>query len=296
MVNPRTVAYWLREAGQNLWKNGWMTVASISTVALSLFVLAFFLVLSLNLNHITSVLQSQVEIRVFVHADATRDQEMALLKAAQGWPDVRQITFFTKQQAAAQLKAEFPQEKDLVALISQSNPLLDGYDVYIRQVSEIPSLVQRFQAQPIVENVVYQGQVAQRLAETARIVAWAGYVIEGLLGLATVVIIMNTIRLAVFARRREIQVMKLVGATDWFIRWPFLLEGVALGVIGAAMADLATGVGYSWVSNAAARALPFWPLVPPAAALSHAVVVTLAGGLVIGLAGSLVAVRRFLRV
>ncbi|MBX5467379.1 MAG: permease-like cell division protein FtsX [Firmicutes bacterium] len=295
-MKPRTVWYLVREAGQNLWRNGWMTVASVSTVALSLFVLAFFLVLSLNLDHITGVLQSQVEVRVFVRASATRAQEMALLHTAEHWPQVRQIAFFTKEQAAQALKQEFPQEKDLVALINQSNPLLDGYDVYTREVSQIPAVVRRFSAQPIVQNVVYQGEVAQRLAETARVVAWAGYAIEVLLGLATVVIIMNTIRLAVFARRREIQVMKLVGATDWFIRWPFLLEGVALGLLGALVADLATDLGYGWVAAAAARALPFWPLASPAAVLAHAAAVTGAGGIAIGFVGSWAAVHRFLKV
>lgn len=286
----------VRETVRSLWRNAWMSVASVTTVAVSLFVLGFFLVVSLNLNHVTSVLQSEVEMRVFIKPGVSRTAEMALLHEARHWPDVRRMKFFTKAQAAAALQAEFPQQRDLFSVVKTSNPLFDGYDVYTQQPQQIPALAARFRKIPIVRNVIFQGQVVRRLARLATILHWVGWIIEGLLSLATLFIIMNTVRLAVFARRREIQVMKLVGATDWFIRWPFLLEGIVLGLVGALVSFLAVVDGYRWLLAKAAVSVPFWPMAPIAAVESHTVMFMVGGGVAIGGVASLVAVHRFLRV
>lgn len=295
-MRPKTLLYFLRETSYGLIRNGWMTLASISTVTISLFVLAFFLVLSTNLNHIAGVLQSQVEVRVFIDAHVPRQAEMRLEREARHWPEVRKIDFFTKGEAAHQLQREFPDQKDLLQLIDQSNPLFDGFDVYAHQASQIPAIAHRFQRQKIVQSVVYQGMVARRLTRVTQVVRLVGWAIEVLLGLATLSIISNTIRLAVFSRRREIAVMKLVGATDWFIRWPFVLEGVMLGLLGAAISALAVDYGYQWAVGAAVHALPFWPVAPLGTVVPSTVTVTGVTGLVIGAIGSLVAVRRFLKV
>lgn len=285
-----------RETGRNLWRNFWMTLASVSTVAISLFVFSFFLAVTVNINHITGVLAGQVEMRVFVNANATRANEQALLAKAKQWPQIRKIQFFTKAQAADSLKKQFPQQNELFALIKQSNPLYDGYDVYTYRPDQISAVAQQFRQQAIVQSVVYQGQVANRLQKLTQAVRWVGYGLEVVLSLATLFIIINTIRLAVFARRREIEVMKLVGATDWFIRWPFVLEGLCLGVVGAAVADLALNYGYSWVQKASAVALPFLPLASLHTVMTQVLEDTLIGGMVIGSLGSMVAVRRFLRI
>jgi len=120
--------------------------------------------------------------------------------------------------------------------------------------------------------------------------------VEGLLSLATLFIIMNTIRLAVFSRRREIQVMKLVGATDWFIRWPFLLEGLVLGLLGAAISYAIVSDGYRWVVVKAATAMPFWPMASLHSVVSQTAWFTLGGGVLIGGMASIAAVHRFLRI
>lgn len=295
-MNLNGVGYIVRETARNLIRNSWMSLASVSTVAISMFVLSFFLVLTTNLNHVTSVLQSQVEMKVFINRQVPRSQELALLRKARHWPNVRRIDFFTKQQAAASLKQEFPDQRDLVTLISKSNPLFDGYDVYTYRPQAIPQLAERFKKQPIVHTVVYEGQVVSRLDKLSNILRWVGWIVEGLLGLATLFIIVNTIRLAVFARRREVQVMKLVGATDWFIRWPFVLEGMVLGILGALVADVVVDGGYRWLTGVAAVALPFWPLASLHSVMSEVLMFTLIGGVLVGVLASLVALRRFLRV
>ncbi|MCY0880634.1 MAG: FtsX-like permease family protein, partial [Firmicutes bacterium] len=128
------------------------------------------------------------------------------------------------------------------------------------------------------------------------ILRWMGWGVETLLALATLFIIVNTIRLAVFSRRREVAVMKLVGASDWFIRWPFLLEGLILGLVGSAVAELVITSGYHWVLQTATHALPFWPLASMQEVVRRTMEFTLTGGLVVGAGASFVALRKFLRV
>ncbi|MHB1953574.1 MAG: cell division protein FtsX, partial [Sulfobacillus sp.] len=115
-MNLNGIGYIVRETLRNLARNSWMSLASVSTVAISMFVLSFFLVLTTNLNHVTTVLQSQVEMKVFVNPKVGRLKEISLLNKARHWPNVRHIDFFTKQQAANSLKREFPNQRDLVAL------------------------------------------------------------------------------------------------------------------------------------------------------------------------------------
>ncbi len=295
-MSLNSVGYWFREAGRSLWRNSWMAIASVSTVTISLFVLAVFVVVSANVNHVTTLLQNQVEMRVFVKPRTTRPEEMALLKQVKTWPDVRKVDFFTKAQAAQNLRQEFPHEQALFRLIAKSNPLFDGYDVFATNPNDIPALAQRFDHSPIVNNVVYQGTVVRRLTRLGIILRWTGWIVEGLLGVATLLIIVNTIRLAVFARRREIQVMRLVGATDWFIRWPFILEGLTIGLLGAVVADAAVSLGYHWVVVRASVSLPFWPMAGFNSVFTQTSVFTIAGGLVMGGLASIIALRRFLKV
>lgn len=291
-----SLGYLLRETARSLRRNLWMTVASVSTVAISLFVLAVFVVVSTNVTHVSTLLQNQVELRVFIKPNTQRDQELALLKEVRSWPDVRRVDFFTKAQAAQQLRHEFPDQQALFQVIARSNPLFDGYDVFTQTPNEIPAVAHRFSREPIVHNVVYQGTIVKRLTSLGRVVKWAGWIIEALLAVATLLIIINTIRLAVFARRREIQVMRLVGATDWFIRWPFILEGLVIGLLGTVVSEAVVGLGYRWVLTRAATALPFWPMVNLHAMLLRTILFTGVGGLAVGAIASVVALRRFLRV
>lgn len=292
----RTWGYFLREAGRGLTSSGWMSLASVSTVAIALFVLAFFGVLGLNINQAATTLNQQVEVRVFFNPQVSPVEEHAVIAGVRTWPGVKTIKFFTRAQALSQLQNEFPHDQELWKLIQQGNPLYDGFDLYARRSSEIPHIAKRLRRLSTIHQVEYQALVIRRLVAVTSILRDAGYAVEALLALATLFIISNTIRLGVYARRREISVMKLVGATDWFIRWPFLLEGLALGIVGAVVADAIVTFGYQWVVTAARHSLAFWPLAPLQQVQQAEVLVTLVGGAAMGLLGSLWAVRRFLRV
>jgi cell division transport system permease protein len=292
----RSWGYFGREAFRGLRHSGWMSLASVSTVGLALFVLGFFGVLGLNLQHAAATLSQQVEMRVFFNPGVTHREEARVLATVRSWRGVRRVVYFSKVTALHQLQQEFPHDQDLWRLIQQGNPLYDGFDLYARHPAQIPALAARLETRPAIHQVVYEAQVIRRLTVLTQVLQDAGYVIEGLLGLATLFIIANTIRLGVFARRREIAVMKLVGATDWFIRWPFLLEGIILGLLGAVLADAAITVGYQWLLARAQVALAFWPMAPLAVIQRGTLLPDLVGGVAMGMIGSFWAVRRFLNV
>jgi cell division transport system permease protein len=273
-----------------------MSVASVLTVAVALFVLGFFGVLSMNLEHAAGTLNRQVELEAYFNAHDTHTQERAILRTLRHTPGVRRIVYFTKTQALGQLKREFPHDQDLWQLIQQGDPLLDGFRLYTVKPRQIPPLAAELRRNGAIHQVVYQATVVARLATVTTILKDAGYVIEALLAVATLFIIANTIRLGVFARRREIGVMKLVGATDWFIRWPFLLEGLYLGLLGAILAEAGVIVGYRWVVFQAAKSLAFFPLAGVVPVERTTAITTVVGGAAMGLLGSLWALRRFLRV
>ena len=292
----RTCGYFWREAGRGIRHTGWMSVASVLTVAVALFVLGFFGVMSMNLEHAAGTLNRQVELEAYFNAHDTHTQERAILRTLRHTPGVRRIVYFTKTQALGQLKREFPHDQDLWQLIQQGDPLLDGFRLYTVKPRQIPPLAAELRRNGAIHQVVYQATVVARLATVTTILKDAGYVIEALLAVATLFIIANTIRLGVFARRREIGVMKLVGATDWFIRWPFLLEGLYLGLLGAILAEAGVIVGYRWVVFQAAKSLAFFPLAGVVPVERTTAITTVVGGAAMGLLGSLWALRRFLRV
>lgn len=292
----RTWGYFWREAARGVRHTGWMSVASVLTVTVALFVLGVFGVLSLNLEHAASTLDRQVELQAYFKPSLPTTTELTFLAHLRREPGVRKIVFVSKATALAELKKEFPHDATLWHLIEQGNPLLDGFQLYTNKADQIPPIARQLRQSADIHQVVYQATVVSRLTVVTRILRDAGYVIEALLAFATLFIIANTIRLGVFARRREIAVMKLVGATDWFIRWPFLLEGIYLGLMGALLASLAVVFGYRWVFFAAAHAVAFFPLAGRAAVTKSTIVTTGVGGVAVGLLGSLWALRRFLKV
>ncbi|MCL8207283.1 MAG: permease-like cell division protein FtsX [Actinomycetia bacterium] len=292
----RTCGYVVREAGRGLTYSGWMSLASVTIVAVALFVFAVFGVLGLNINQAAQTLNRQAEVRVFFDPGLSRSAEAGILTQVDHWPGVRSTRYFTKAQALAQLRREFPNDQDLWRLLEQGNPLYDGFDLYATRADVLPDVAKRLTHLAGIHQVEYQALVVRRLMVVTQVLRDVGYGIETLLGVATLFIIANTIRLGLFARRREIAVMKLVGATDWFIRWPFLLEGILLGLIGAGLADAAVWFGYRWVTEAAGRTLAFWPLVPATVVIRTTGMATAVAGAAMGLLGSLWAVHRFLRV
>ena len=292
----RTGEYFIREVFISLKRNSWMTFASISTVALSLLILGLFLIIVLNLNNMAASLESQVQINVYLQEDLEKDQIEEIGSKIKQLPGIEKITFVPKKEAMERFKERLGNQQTLLTALGESNPLPDAYEVKFRQPEQVKAAANIINAYDGVENAKYGQDIIDQLFEITKMIRIFGFIIIAFLALATVFIISNTIRLTVFARRKEIGIMKYVGATDWFIRWPFLMEGMVMGFLGSVIATIVLRNSYSAIVAKIYEALTFLPLIPEQPFLNNVTILMLVIGTAIGALGSTISLKRFLKV
>lgn len=291
-----TIEYFIREVFHSLKRNNWMSVASIGTVAVSLFIFGMFLMLVMNMNKMVESLESQVQIKVYLKDDFTRDEARELeadLKRMQG---VEKVTFVPKEEAMERFKERLGDQKTLLEALDETNPLPDSFEVMLLQPELVKTAAESIEKFEGVEAAKYGQDVMEHLFDITRLIRIFGFALMLVLALATLFIIANTIRLTVFARRKEIAIMKYVGATDWFIRWPFVLEGMVMGLFGSIIASVVLRFTYSGITAKIYNTLAFFPLIPEQPFLSIITGVVVVGGMIIGAVGSAVSIKRFLKV
>jgi len=295
-MRMRTWAFCLNEANLNLLRNPVLAIASITTTAVSLLVLGVFALLSLNINTITTSLENQVAVRAFFNQKTSTVQEALELKTVRSWRDVRQASVITKAQALQQLKKEFGSQASVLDSLGTANPLEDSLTVTATTPRAVAAIAKQLNAMPGVVRVSYQSAVVTRLFDLVDGVRIAGLVLGALLLLGALLIIHNAIRLGIVSRRREIGIMRLVGATESLVHWPFILEGLILGLIGSVFAS---GICY-WLYVAAyqgaAHSLPFLPMVAPNPTARDVSLMLIVLGVLLGAIGFRLSVRRLARV
>ncbi|EAX46855.1 protein of unknown function DUF214 [Thermosinus carboxydivorans Nor1] len=292
----RTFEYFIREAISSLRHNSLMSIASVSTVALSLLILGLFLVMVLNLNHMASALESQVQISVYLQDNLTAQQMRAIGEQITKLPGVTQVTFVSKDEALARFKQRLGEQQGLLSALGDTNPLPNSYEIKVDKPENVKPVAQAVEKIKGVENARFGQEVVDRLFHLTRMVRIFGVVIIIFLALAALFIIANTIRITVFARRKEIGIMKYVGATDWFIRWPFLIEGMILGFSGALIAVVLLNETYAVLTQQVYESLAFLPLIPKQPFLTNLSIVLLVLGTTIGALGSTISLKRFMKV
>lgn len=292
----KTGEYFIQEVFHSLRRNNWMTFASIGTVAVSLFVLGVFLILVLNMNRLAGMLESQVQISVYLEDHLTDREKRQIGYDIESLQGIDSVTYVDRETAKERLKERLGDQKYLLDALSDDNPLPDAFEVTVTTPAVVESAAGAIDAMQGVEEAKYGQDVVEHLFDITRLMRIFGFVLMGLLGGATLFIISNTIRLTVFARRKEIAIMKYVGATDWFIRWPFLLEGIVLGCIGGLIAAVALRSFYAAMAAKIYSTLAFFPLMPQYPFMNYVTAAILLAGIVIGAIGSVISLKRFLRV
>ena len=292
----RTTEYFVREVCISIKRNNWMSFASISTVAVSLFVLGMFLIIVLNMNRMASMLESQVQINVYLD-DKLKGSEIDDLeddlKKMQG---IESVQYVSREDAIVRLRERLGDQKYLLDALGDKNPLPNAFEVTVKQPTMVETAAKAIEKFGGVESVKYGQDVVEHLFDMTRLVRIFGFTLMLLLAGATLFIISNTIRLTVCARRKEIAIMKYVGATDWFIRWPFLLEGVVLGFFGGVLASIALRSIYGLITAKVYSTLAFLPLIPQYPFVNFISLVMVLSGMGIGALGSTISLKRFLKV
>ena len=291
-----TKQYFIKETYKSIRRNGFMSFASISTVAVSLLVLGMFLMIFLNTNNLAQYLENQVQISVYMQDSAT-DKELASVKdKLTKMPGVVKVTQVNKQQALERFKKRLGDQEQLLNSLGKENPFPNSFEVQVDSPDRIKVLTPQIGQLPKVETAKFGQEVVEHLFQLTKILRLGGIVLVVFLAMATLFIISNTIRLTVFARRKEVIIMKYVGATDWFIRWPFLLEGMTLGFFGAVVAFVLINSIYASLLDRIHATLAFLPLLPTSPLLLYVDLFLLAAGTGIGALGSYISLRKFLRV
>lgn len=292
----RTIAHLCGEGVVSVWDNGLLSLAAVSTVGISLFVLALVALLALNMQHLARVVDAQVQIVAYLQPTNAASQESALTQQIGALPNVTRVTFISKAQALAQLKQQFGQDSSLFASVQKNNPLPDAVEVYVAKPAQVQSVVAAVSALTGVQSVRDAQSVVDKLSGFTQAVRVLGIFLVAALALATVVVIGNAVRVAVYARRDQIAIMKLVGATNGFIRWPFFVEGAVLGLCGAVVSGAVVWWGYGWVARAVGRSMAFLPLLPATHVVPTLGESLLGAGVLLGALGSAISVRRHLNV
>ncbi len=228
------VDYVFRETGSNLMRNVTITVASVLTVAVSLFLVGFSMMVSEGVRNATQRWQGGIEFVVFLNPDANQDQIDAVKRDLDDSPEVEKTTFIDQNAAYEEFKQLFSDSPEMIDSVTPEilPPSFRVVPVN-KDADTVQALGKQFETKPGVRQVVFASDTIRLVQQLSHRLTMGMWIVAVVLLGAAALLILNTIRMAMFARRREIEVMKLVGATNWFIRVPFMLEGLLQGVVGA---------------------------------------------------------------
>lgn len=295
-MKARTFVRHVREGWKSLGRNGWMSFAAVSAVTVTLFILGIFLLLAMNVNHVAEVIEDQVEIRVSLELEADESVIRRIEHRITAMPEVSQVEFISKEEGLKQLEEDLGDASLLEGI--EENPLPDVFRVETFEPQQTKAVAANIEQFDGVDNARYGEEFTDRLFNVTKTVRNVGVVLIVLLGLTAMFLISNTIRLTILARRREIEIMKLVGATNWFIRWPFFIEGLLIGLLGAILPSAVLLFGYYSITTKLVTQFELWFLdLLPMYPLAFQVTALLLGiGTIIGAMGSFISIHRFLKV
>ncbi|ACV57465.1 protein of unknown function DUF214 [Alicyclobacillus acidocaldarius subsp. acidocaldarius DSM 446] len=288
----------VREGCKNVIRNGWMSFAALSAVIVTLAVLGFSLILTFNVEQMSNSVTGQLEFSAFLNVNASEKQGEQVAQEIRALPGVASVQVISKNEGLQQMKQELGQELSDVLNAFKQNPLPIQIVVKPQDPHQIDRLAKEVSEIPGVAAVRDPHKLAAAIFRTLAVVRDIGIVFVVGLVITSMFLISNTIRMTIFHRRREIEIMKLVGATNWFIRWPFIIEGMIIGLIGSVIPVALLVYGYRSLyakAKGVFSGLAF-PLVQASQIEVKLAVILIAMGLLIGMWGGVITVRRFLRV
>ncbi|MCA0971292.1 permease-like cell division protein FtsX [Halobacillus litoralis] len=287
-----------KEGFKNLTRNSWMSVASISAVTVTLLLVGVFATILLNLNFIGAQIEEDVEVRVFIDLTASEQEQEQLRQEIEDISQISSVEFQSKEEGLNELINSLGNEGEVFESLREENPLNDVFIVQTEEPEDTIEVAETIQGLQTVEKVEYAKETVERLFNVMDIARNVGLAIIAGLLFTAMFLIANTIRITIVARKREIEIMKMVGATNWFIRWPFLIEGVLIGILGAVIPIALVVLGYNFLFTEIQTRFPtlFIDLLPVYPFVLEVSGILLLMGITIGLWGSFTSIRKYLKV
>lgn len=300
MRGIRTIRRYVRDAAKSVVRNFSLSLASISCITITLIVVAFSLVISYNVENFTESIRKDVTMVIFLKSDATKQDASRIEKAIRSTGNVEKLTFKTKQEQAKETAKE---NEVFSAIIGEwtddTNPLLDSFELKLKNVDNIKETADTIKKLKKVNNVSYGEDMVNQLVTIFNVVKKVSVTAVVALIVVTAFLIANTIKLAIYARKREIEIMRLVGASNISIKIPFVIEGLFLGLLGSIIPIIVTIYGYSSLydffdgklfNSAMAKLIAPSPFVYLASLLLMII------GILVGMFGSWQAVKKYLKI
>jgi len=288
--------FFMREALKNVRLNLLMSITAITTTFICIVVLGVAFLVSAHVGGVTASVRQDVSVEAYFPPDATQEEIDGIISDVEGWPEVAGVNYVSEEEALATFKETFADRPELYENLDPG-VLPASIQIQLENPSEAEVVAQRLEQEQGFsdQNLSYPQQTIERLNSVTSYMIWGLYGATILFLISSVLLISNAIRLSIFARRKEIEVMKLVGASDSFVRTPFVFEGMVQGLIGAGLAALTV----IWINflfiDWARDALPFVPISADAVNSILLLLVLVAVGVAIGVVGSFLSVTRFLR-
>lgn len=298
MILLRYLQYGFRDTLRSLWRHKGMVVVSVITVAIMLIVLGATVLLAANSEYMTNNMEEELEIIVFYNTEASREEVLASEQYFQYITGFKQAAFVSKEDAMVMMGEKFGQS-NLTEATGGVNPLPDAFYIKVEQLEQIAPAVEYLNDKtyfPSIDLVRYGQEEVDNMIALSDTLERACLVIVAVMLFVALFLVYSTIRLTVATRGEEINIMKYVGATNSYVRIPFFLEGLVIGILGALIADASLYFGYDAVVLYMTQHIGFIELLVDPQLMLLLMVVLLAGGMLLGALGSNIAIRRYLRV
>ncbi len=297
-MKTNTVKHFFVDALKSLKRNKTISIASALTVSATLFIFGVFVLIAVTVNNQVKIIEDMVEVEVFLTNEVTISEQRDIEATLKDLSGVEDVIYKSKLEALEDFKEQMKgNEVILSGYGSDNNPLPSSFVVKISSPEVAESITSAVENMPGYEPGEGQTDIIDKIIKVSSTIKVVGVIIFVIFIGVSLFLISNTIKLTVFSRRREVGIMKFVGATDWFIRWPFIIEGVIIGVIGALIANGVLSIGYNILyTNITQSMIGATPLVAPSYVYTVILLEFILAGIIVGALGSFVSLRKFLEV
>ena len=289
-----SIEFFIGEAWTGFKRSGIMSFVAVGTVIVSLTVFGVFLMGVVNIGSIVGGISSNVQITAYVDKQITKSDADYIINKVSVLRGVANVKYVTRDDAWKKFKSEYGKTLNLDDVVAD-NPLPDTFIIEVDVPELVPSVARSVSSINYISEVRYSGKLLDQVESLASAVRIGGLILVCMLSVATLLIVINTIRLTVIAREKDISIMKLVGATNSFIKWPFIIEGIIIGMIGSAISLAILKASYDIIIYQVSSALPFLPLISDFRQLIAIYMIVVCVGIFLGMLGGYISVSKSLK-
>ncbi|MDL2273271.1 permease-like cell division protein FtsX [Oscillospiraceae bacterium OttesenSCG-928-G22] len=295
-MKAHNIVYFIKEGVKSIFLHGFMSFAAVTVIVACLIIVGSFSLIAVNVNNTIDAVAAQNEVLAFIDEELGDAEARSVGSRINALDNVKSSTFVTKEEAFDEYRNELGDQQDILTGMEEDNPLRHRYRIFLEDIEFMADTVTAIEGIPGVANVRASLQVSDSIMTLRNIVNVISYILGIILISVSVFIIANTVKLATFDRREEIAIMKMVGATNAFIRWPFVFEGFLLGITGAAVGFVFQWGLYEATVGQIAKSIKLIEVVPFASMGMQLFLIFLAAGFLVGVGGSVLTIRRFMQV